>query len=405
MWRILVFLLVFSPGAFANPAIEVLKAGFEEALNKVKVLQADIQQKQADLEATMQTVERLKLRLENLEATMQTVEELKLRLDDVETFDKKVKKLTDTVRVSEDEKKLTLSMDGNGILEVSRTASTRPDLNEILEVSRTASTHPDFREKGIYERRLKLLGPNDDTQEVGKTSLYGNLVLHGDNAHASYGMGPILSFFPPSPEFNNGRKFYMAFGDTYNNPSISKDDFIFFSWGKGGKDHIQHIILKANGNIGIGTTNPGAKLDVAGNLIRKIAYTTGNGPSDGTDVGQIKSRVLRFTKAKTHTKIRISYTDNLRTYGSAKGCRWEIRVDGSSCPNQALIYDDYAAPRGDNAHTNTYTSRTVVGYCSGVAVGSHTIGIWVGNVPGYTGSDCDTGWKNSTWVIEAEEVN
>jgi len=75
MWRILVFLLVFSPGAFANPAIEVLKAGFEEALNKVKVLQAEIlakhveiQQKQADLEATIQTVENLKLRLDGVES-------------------------------------------------------------------------------------------------------------------------------------------------------------------------------------------------------------------------------------------------------------------------------------------------------------------------------------------------
>jgi len=75
MWRILVFLLVLSQGAFANPAIEVLKAGFEEALNKVKVLQADIlkkhidiQQKQADLEATIQTVENLKLRLDGVES-------------------------------------------------------------------------------------------------------------------------------------------------------------------------------------------------------------------------------------------------------------------------------------------------------------------------------------------------
>ena len=68
MWRVLGFLLVLSQGAFANPAVEALKAGFEEALNKVKVLQAailekhiEIQQKQADLEATIQTVEELKL--------------------------------------------------------------------------------------------------------------------------------------------------------------------------------------------------------------------------------------------------------------------------------------------------------------------------------------------------------
>ncbi|RKZ73647.1 MAG: hypothetical protein DRR19_30775, partial [Candidatus Parabeggiatoa sp. nov. 1] len=160
------------------------------------------------------------------------------------------------------------------------------------------------------------------------------------------------------------------------------------------------VSVSENGNVGIGTTSPGAKLDVAGNLIRTIAYATGNGPVDGTDVGQIKSRVLRFTKAKTHTKIRINYTDNLATLGSAKACRWEIRVDGRSCPNQALVYDDYA-----HRHEQTFSSHTVVGYCSGVAAGSHTIGIWVSTTPGYSASNCHTGWKNSTWVIEVIEVN
>ncbi|OQY53072.1 MAG: hypothetical protein B6247_15615 [Candidatus Parabeggiatoa sp. nov. 2] len=42
---------------------------------------------------------------------------------------------------------------------------------------------------------------------------------------------------------------------------------------------------------------------MAGNLIRTIAYATSNGPNDGTDVGQIKSRVLSFSKAKTDTTI------------------------------------------------------------------------------------------------------
>ncbi|MEK8020255.1 MAG: hypothetical protein VSS75_025565 [Candidatus Parabeggiatoa sp.] len=160
------------------------------------------------------------------------------------------------------------------------------------------------------------------------------------------------------------------------------------------------VSVSSDGKVGIGTTTPGAKLDVAGNLIRTIAYATANGPSDGTDVGQIKSRVLSFRKAKTQTKIRISYTDNLRTHGSNKACRWEIRVDGTSCPSQALVYDYYA-----KKEDNTHRSRTVVGYCSGVAAGSHTIRIWVSNTPGYPGGDCYTGWYNSTWVIEAEEVN
>ncbi|RKZ90977.1 MAG: hypothetical protein DRR19_08485, partial [Candidatus Parabeggiatoa sp. nov. 1] len=161
------------------------------------------------------------------------------------------------------------------------------------------------------------------------------------------------------------------------------------------------VSVSSDKQVGIGTTTPKAKLDVASNFIRTIAHATNNGPVDDTDVGQIATRVLSFSKAKTNTKIRINYTDSLRTAGTGKGCRWEIRVDGRSCPNQALVYDYYA-----NKDDNTHRSRTVVGYCSGVAAGSHTIGIWVSNVPGVSsGSDCYTGWNNSTWVIEAEEVN
>jgi len=168
-----------------------------------------------------------------------------------------------------------------------------------------------------------------------------------------------------------------------------------------GVKQIDGVSVSSDGKVGIGTTTPGAKLEVAGHVIRTIAYATGNGPNDSTNDGQIKSRVLSFSKAKTNTKIRISYTDNLRTAGAQKACRWEIRVDGSSCPNQALVYD-YYVENNDHPHR----SRTVVGYCTGIAAGSHTIGIWVGNTPaGYSGSDCYTGWYNSTWVIEAEEVN
>jgi len=269
MWRVLVFLLVLSQGAFANPAIEDIKAGFEEALNKVKVLQAEIQQKQADLEATIQTVE-----------------ELKLRLDGVES----------------------------GVNE------------KVKKAEQRANQHTNTKTAQVDSKANAAQNTADDAK-------------------------------------NRANK-----AQSTANTAVSK------------------------ANAAQNTANKA--------LIRTIAYATGNGPNDGTDVGQIKSRVLRFTKTETHTKIRISYTDCLRTRGNGNACRWEIRVDGSSCPNQALIYDDYAY-----IYSDTHTSRTVVGYCSGVAAGSHTIGIWVGNAPRYTGSDCNTGWDKSTWVIEAEEVN
>jgi len=266
MWRVLVFLLVFSPGTFANPAIEDLKAGFEEALNKVKVLQADIQQKQADLEATIQTVEGLKLRLDGVESG-------------VNENNEKVKK-----------------------------------------AEQRANQHTNIKTAQVDSKANAAQNTADDAR-------------------------------------NRANKAQRT-----ANTAVSK---------------------------------------VNAALIRTIAYATGNGPSTEMDVGQIKSRVLRFTKTETNTKIRISYTDNLRTQGLNKGCRWEIRVDGSSCPNQALVYDDYASAHVEHTHS----SRMVLGYCSGVPAGSHTIGIWVGNTPGHTGSNCATGWNNSTWVIEAEEVN
>jgi len=274
MWRTLVFLLVFSPGAFANPAVEDLKAGFEEALNKVKVLQAEIlkkhieiQQKQADLEATIQTVENLKLRLDGVESGV----------------NEKVKKVEQRANQTN-----------------TKTAQVDSKANAAQD------TADDARNRA------------NKAQKTANTAI--------SEAKAA-----------------------------------------------------QKTANKA--------------------LIRTIAYATGNGPGDETDVGQIKSRVLRFTKTETNTKIRISYTDCLRTKGTNKVCRWEIRVNGSSCPKQKLNYIDYASIRQD-----THTSRMVVGYCSGIPAGSHTIGIWVDNY-NTPGSDCYTGWNLSTWVIEAEEVN
>ena len=62
----------------------------------------------------------------------------------------------------------------------------------------------------------------------------------------------------------------------YNNtgPLISKDLFSWGSWiGNGGSTH---MLMDAQGNLGIGTTNPGAKLEVAGQV--KI---TGGAPGQG----------------------------------------------------------------------------------------------------------------------------
>ncbi|MFK7779636.1 MAG: hypothetical protein QM490_00600 [Candidatus Gracilibacteria bacterium] len=146
-------------------------------------------------------------------------------------------------------------------------------------------------------------------------------------------------------------------------------------------------------------TNNNGTIELAGGLIRTIIHNTANGPVDQTDVGQIVTRVLNFNKIKDASKIRISYTDNFRTYPNAVSCRWEIKIDGASCLNQSLVYDVY------NSGANPYHSRTFVGYCGGVTAGNHEIQVWVSGTPGYTAGDCYTGFAGSTWVIEAEEVN
>ncbi|MBU1366371.1 MAG: hypothetical protein KJ711_00975, partial [Candidatus Omnitrophica bacterium] len=153
------------------------------------------------------------------------------------------------------------------------------------------------------------------------------------------------------------------------------------------------------GNVGIGTTTPGARLTVNGSFIRAIARATGLGPNDGTDTGQIVSRVLSFTKTQADTAIRVGYTDNMRVYPAYKGGRWEIRVDGVAPPGGALIYDIY-----NRTSVNPHHSRTWVGYVEGLGVGTYQIQIWVGPSPGYSGVDNYTGWNNSRWTIEAEEV-
>ena len=82
-------------------------------------------------------------------------------------------------------------------------------------------------------------------------------------------------------------------------------------------------------------------LEVTGTVVRRMAIATGLGPNDGTDVGQIKSRVLKFTKIHADTAIRIFYCDNFRINTNIKAARWEIRVNGKAPPGGAIYQDKY----------------------------------------------------------------
>ena len=113
----------------------------------------------------------------------------------------------------------------------------------------------------------------------------------------------------------------------------------------------------------------------------------------------VLERSLPFTKQSADTGIRVSYTDNLRCYGNAVGCQWEIRFDEQKCAAPELTYAFY----NDGALLNIHASQTVVGTCFGLGAGEHTIQIYIAAVPGHTIGDFHTGWR-SYWAIEAEEV-
>jgi hypothetical protein len=153
-----------------------------------------------------------------------------------------------------------------------------------------------------------------------------------------------------------------------------------------------------SGNVGIGTNAPAAKLEVAGDFIRKVAMATGQGPGDATRNGQIKSRVLKFTKRYAATAIRIFYCDNLRVNGVDCYCRWEIRIDGATVPGGALFADKYGSSG------NYHEPATIFGYATGVSVGNHEVQVWTVPVPGTAIGDVYTGWPDTRWTIEAQEV-
>jgi hypothetical protein len=135
---------------------------------------------------------------------------------------------------------------------------------------------------------------------------------------------------------------------------------------------------------------------------RRHYAVTKNGPMDGRDSGFINGRVLNFHKASKNTAVRLTYYDNMRTYTpghGGKSCRWEIMVDGRSCPSGRIGGDAYVYFR-----KNCHRPRLITGYCKNLPAGHHQVKVRVMPTPGYHGSDCFTGWMNQAWTLETMEL-
>lgn len=133
---------------------------------------------------------------------------------------------------------------------------------------------------------------------------------------------------------------------------------------------------------------------------RTVARVSGYG-NDNLDEGKLESRVLHFTKKHPSTGLRVSYVDVFRVVGNGEGCSWEIRFDDVSCTPEPIRFDKYTAASGV---TDDHDPTSVFGTCFGIPAGPVTIDVWVTRGHGHQHGDCYTGWNNSSWALEVEEV-
>jgi hypothetical protein len=136
------------------------------------------------------------------------------------------------------------------------------------------------------------------------------------------------------------------------------------------------------------------RLDIESPIV-DISYLQSSG-QDSTDSGLLIARQLNFIKHSAASGLRITYTDNLRVLnGSA---RWTVHLDGLP----TILFTDLNA---DSYAGNEHRTVTLVGYLpAGVAVGLHNLQIRVAPTPGFPLADAHTGYNNSQFLLEVQEI-
>ncbi|MFT6819419.1 MAG: chromosome segregation ATPase [Myxococcota bacterium] len=135
-----------------------------------------------------------------------------------------------------------------------------------------------------------------------------------------------------------------------------------------------------------------ARLDLV-EVYTTTKWVTAN-TTTGTDSGVIGPMQMAFTKQLTDSILYVEYDDNLRTTGGNKACRWEVYFNGQPCSSPGRVAGDFYQAQG-----NAHEQNAVNGYCRGNSGGSFgardvAISVRVSNSPGYSSSDCYTGWQS-----------
>lgn len=165
-----------------------------------------------------------------------------------------------------------------------------------------------------------------------------------------------------------------------------------------GTRFIRPIVVVNRANIG--TTLVDAFKISVDTEIRSIARWQGYA-EDIQDNGPITGRSVTIRKLGRSTGLRVTWSDNFRVRGTSKGCRWEVLFNGASCTSPGgLYFDKYEGETNSNRHDPS----SFVGTCFGLAPGAITVSTRVGSTPGYSPSDCDTGWFSQFASLEVEEV-
>jgi len=254
--------------------------------------------------------------------------------------------------------------------------------------------------------------------------------------------GSDNAYFGLKDEGNNNADTVVAWGDDVGDHLR----FIFARSG-GAVNGEEYMRVTSEGRVGVGKTNPAHRLDVNGTIgANSIQLTPSARPPANPAVGTVYmdeetlgllvwtgeewSRLtdpvqsdgpylsygmwqnlnngadattalpisVRHTKLERNSKLRVTFSSNLRTNGGGGSCcRWGLRVNGRQCTPQPVNGNVYISPGG-----NYHQHRTINGICTGVPEGDVTVVPWVERCPGYGNHDCYTGWQSMTSLIVEE---